>query len=470
MRCNLGSILKYFKFLTFYYLILLSVAVEAQSRKKGIEMSDSKSTSGRKFALVIGINAYQDPQIGDLDKAENDATGVAKILAKYGSFDRIQTILGGGPSQVSGSSAQSKFSLEAEYDKMITEMQPEDSLIFYFSGHGMTDYDEKTYLLAADSELGRLIGTSIALEDLIQRSREKGLKKVIFILDACRNPDKTTQISGPKFLKNTTFNDAEQVAVLYSTKLGYYSYEDDKSAYGVFTKYLIYGLEGRADSNFNAEITFTELSDYVTNSLKDWSATNKKNQKPYVKYYSEKSGDIALTYASNPEFSLADLKIYDPYDNRYLYRSLVLPGWGQYARGEETKGRWMMWTSGVLYSLLTYSYVNLQETKKEYLDTPGLPPSNLFLETVLINESLLAGPRKDYEKAIEQMEMVSNVFILYYAYNLIDFYFFHKKRENDSQSQIDGRLLYTNLKRERVGLGQNFLIEDKMYVYFQTSF
>ncbi|TGL61205.1 caspase family protein [Leptospira ognonensis] len=437
-------------------LFLTEYPLDAQTKKKGIsEDNNRRKEEGNKFAFVIGINNYNDPNIGNLDKAENDAAGVAKVLLKYGNFKQIQTI-GQSPQ------SQSKYEIEAEFDRMLDEMESGDSLVFYFSGHGMTDYDEKNYLLTSDSSLKSIIGTSISVDDLLARTRAKGLKKVLFILDACRNPDKTTQLIGPKFLSNVSFSDVDQVAVFYSTKLGYFSYEDDKSAYGVFTKYLIYGMEGRADSNFNAEITFTELSDYVTNALKDWSSENKKNQKPYVKYFGEKSDDQIITHASNPEFSIADLKINDPYSSRYLLQSLAFPGWGQYSRGETTKGKYMMWGSGFLYGLMTYSYFHLQETKREYLETPGLPPSSQLLETYLINETLIARPREEYQSAIKQMETVGNLFLIYQVYNIIDFYFL--KRDPTE------RMIGATFSRERILSSSANLIEDKTYVFFQTSF
>jgi len=459
-------------FLSVVLFLLLSVSpLGAQSKSKGITNETVPNPSkGRKFAFVVGINEFKDPNIGNLDKAENDATGVSKILLKYGSFHQIQTIVGNYGRIGLGNESQSKFALEAEFDKMLQVMTPEDSFFFYFSGHGMTDYDEKNYLLTTDTELKSLIGTSLSVDDLIARTRAKGLKKVIFVLDACRNPDKTTQVVGPKFLTNVSFTDVEQVAILYSTKLGYYSYEDDKSAYGVFTKFLIYGMEGRADSNFNAEITFSELADYVTNSLKEWSSENKKNQKPYVKYFGEKSEDVILTHASNPEFSIADLRVYDPYDNRYLFRSLAFPGWGQYARGEADKGKYMMWGSGLMYSLLAYSYFHLRETKNAYLSTPGLPPSSQILETFIINESLIATPRKEYHDAIQQMETVGNLFILYQVYNVIDFYFLKNKTEPNNISGFHPRLLNAEFRKERVTGNSMNLIEDKAYVFFQTNF
>lgn len=406
------------------FLIFFSFQVQAEYRRKGVtDVVGEPGKNNRKFALVIGINEYSDSQIGNLQKAENDATGVSKILLKFGEYYQIETVIYGGKD----SSNQTKFSIEEKFDEILDKMEPDDSLFFYFSGHGITDYDEKNYLLASDSSVSSLIGTSISVDDLIARTRVKKLKKVIFVLDACRNPDKSTQTSGPKFLNGIQFNDVEQVAILYSTKLGYFSYEDDKSAYGVFTKFLIYGLEGRADSNFNAEITFTELSDYVSNSLKEWSSANKKNQKPFVKYYGEKSEDLVLTYASNPEFSLADLKVYDPYDNRYFYRSLVFPGWGQYARGEEQKGSFFLGVGSVILIATMKTYLDYRQAKKDYDLFTGLPPTTRFGESFILNYYLLEPKQQALDVAEANVQKSTGVLGIFYTLNLIDIAFFASK-------------------------------------------
>jgi hypothetical protein len=221
---------------------------------------------------------------------------------RYGKFDSIESIV---TNSERGSSSYhlTKAKLESKFAQILSKTNPDDTLLFYFSGHGISDSQEKTYLLASDSLSSDPANTGISLEDLIASARKKGLKKVIFVIDACRSSN-VTEGKDSDALKSISFKGVDQFAILYSSKLGSPSYEDDISGLGVFTKYLILGLEGKADTNYNSEVSFSELSEFVTKSLKEWSLKGKKSQRPFVRYFGEKSGDIVLTYAGNPHIEI----------------------------------------------------------------------------------------------------------------------------------------------------------------------
>jgi hypothetical protein len=101
-------------------------------------------------------------------------------------------------------------------------------------------------------------------------------------------------------LKAERFLQAEVGAVFYSTKSGWFSYEDVYGNFGVFTRFVIYGLKGQADNskisgNEDGIITFSELSSYVEESVSNWALNEGKRQRPYTKILGEKFGDLALS-------------------------------------------------------------------------------------------------------------------------------------------------------------------------------
>ena len=70
-------------------LVLTSVVAgqEAPQEKRGAERLDGKKHDaslgyGRRHALVIGIDAYEDAAFPDLGYAVKDAKGVAKVLVE----------------------------------------------------------------------------------------------------------------------------------------------------------------------------------------------------------------------------------------------------------------------------------------------------------------------------------------------------------------------------------------------------
>ncbi len=118
------------------------------------------------------------------------------------------------------------------------------------------------------------------------------------ILAACREViNKDEKSLGQSGLKEKKFEQAEISATLYSTKGGFVSYEDPAFSNGVYTNFLLAGLKGEADANQDGVVSLSELDVYVQDSVSDWAIRNHKQQKPFTKFYKEKSGDIGIAKA-----------------------------------------------------------------------------------------------------------------------------------------------------------------------------
>ncbi|PKA24167.1 peptidase [Leptospira sp. mixed culture ATI2-C-A1] len=372
----------------------------------------------KRFGFVVGVSEYRNLTLGDLKTAKNDALGMTKILFSYGSYNRIQTLVQEG----SVNSTPTKYNILTNFETLLRETNPDDLFVFYFSGHGVVDYNDKVYLLPEDANPTNPFESGIAVEQLLEMTRKYQLKRVVFFIDACRNPEDGKGEEGKKYLEAVSFRDSEIVSVFYSTKVGYSSFEDPKSGYGIFTKYLIYGLEGRADSNYNGEVSYSELSNYVISSLKEWSKTNQKLQKPYTKEYAEKSEDTILTYAVNPETSLTDAPLFNPYNPTYAFRSFLVPGWGQYVRGQEEKGKIYMsiFALGVLYA--GYQYNTYMQDKAAYESAVGIPPNPRIAETVALNYYLIEPYRQRMESSRANLSQALTALLFLWSANVFDFY------------------------------------------------
>lgn len=372
----------------------------------------------KRMALIVGVNEYKDLSLGNLKTAKNDALGLTKILFSYGSYQKIEALVAEGSKEFT----PNRLNILSHFDSLLEETGSEDLFIFYFSGHGIIDYNDKVYLLPEDADPSRPFETGISVESLIAKTREKNLKRVVFLIDACRNPQDGRGEEGKNFLQSVSFKDTEVISIFYSSKLGSPSFEDQKSGYGIFTKYLIYGLEGRADANFNGEVSYSELTTYVIFSLKDWSKENQKSQRPYTKEYTEKSEDVILTYAINPKTSLADAPLFNPYNPTYAFRSFLLPGWGQYVRGQEEKGKYFMsaFTVGLLHA--GFRYHNYRNAANAYESAVGIPPNPRVGETVLANYLLIEPYRRDLERARSQFSLSLGILAAIWVTNVFDFY------------------------------------------------
>ncbi|MCB1179150.1 MAG: caspase family protein [Leptospiraceae bacterium] len=289
---------------------------------------------GKRYAIVIGINDYKDIALSDLSKARYDAKAVGKTLKGQGQFDQVFVMTDDIDFNGKNSNLYpTKLNIEEKVDSVLRMANPEDMIVIFFSGHGISDFEENGYLVAVDTVADKAYNSSVKVDEIVQKLKKKGIKKSLMILDACRDVLYTSKSSSRNSIRTKRYDEAEVSAIFYSTKAGYYSYEDDESDYGVFTKYLIYGMEGKADENKDGVVSFYELEQYVQQGVKDWSLKKNKQQKPFTKLNSEKTGDLAITIANNPKVSLVDKPV--PNESRwpYVWRSSVVPGWGQLHEG-----------------------------------------------------------------------------------------------------------------------------------------
>ena len=138
-------------------------------------------TPGKRYALLIGVNAYQ--ALTPLLKAVGDAEAISNALTIYG-FD---VMLVRNPTRRQMNEAISTF---------VAKLKPEDTAFVHFSGHGI-EIQQQNFLLPVDVPLpttgttgagGDLIKSeSIALSDLMARVDASGVGTKIFIIDACRD-------------------------------------------------------------------------------------------------------------------------------------------------------------------------------------------------------------------------------------------------------------------------------------------
>jgi len=388
-------------------------------QSKGLKLKDlDENNGGKRHAIVVGINNYQDTGISDLSKARNDAKLVGKILREQGEFEQVFVMTDDvDPRNDKENLYPTKLNIEEKLDSLLRFSEPEDLVVFFFSGHGISDPDENGYLVTVDTVTDKQFNTSLRVNDIVQRLKNKGIKKSLLVLDACRDVLYSSKSSSRNSLLEKEYTEAEVAATFYSTKAGYYSYEDDETDYGVFTKYLVMGMEGSADSNGDGVVAFSELEQYVQKGVKDWSTKKNKQQKPFTRLNGEKTGDLAISFSKSDTVSLVGKpipKIVTRAD--VVFRSTFLPGWGQYYAGEQKKGMLFMSSSTLLFTYYLLTMKQHQTLQEKYDNSYSLPGTPAFAATYFNLQAL----KSDTKEA----EILTNnalfLFLGVYAWNLID--------------------------------------------------
>jgi len=240
--------------------------------EKGISIKSKAGNEGKRWAICIGINEYEYEGISKLKKAQNDAEALGDVLKSAGQFDYVFVMT----DKKEGSKEYPTASkLRSQLNYLQQMVEPNDLVVFSFSGHGISKNDEG-YLIMVDSDPANLYNTSVKIKEVTDTFKKIGVKKSLLLVDACREEFQENKGINKDGLKADKFEQSEVAATFYATKAGCFSYEDDKSDYGAFTNYVLKGLEGEADkSNYQGNsdgiITFSELKRYVEEEVTSWA-------------------------------------------------------------------------------------------------------------------------------------------------------------------------------------------------------
>jgi hypothetical protein len=140
----------------------------ATSAVEGVAPSAS---SGRYYALVIGINDYQ--SLPRLKTAESDAQAVASVLRERLGFD-VSLLLNATRRQVVAALSAYRRGLDADA-----------SLLVYYAGHGYNDRDaDKAYWLPADATPDDVSNWIIA-DEITTGIRVIPARHVLVVSDSC---------------------------------------------------------------------------------------------------------------------------------------------------------------------------------------------------------------------------------------------------------------------------------------------
>jgi formylglycine-generating enzyme required for sulfatase activity/uncharacterized caspase-like protein len=285
-------------FLVFFLVGAIMTPCLPQEDTKGVRINRLANNAGKRWAICIGINDYEDKSIIDLKKARNDASELGKVLKAFGQFERVYVMT--DDQDPKGEDYPKLINIKRKLDYLKEFIDPADLVLFSFSGHGIANAANEGFLLMADSYREDFYGSSLKVKDIIQWLKNLGVKKSLLLLDACREHFQDGRAVNLNGLKAERFLRAEVGAVFYATKAGWYSYEDAKGNFGVFTRCVIDGLIGRADGNRTGGngdgiVTFSELAAYVEEEVSNWALDESKQQKPYTMILGEKYGDLALS-------------------------------------------------------------------------------------------------------------------------------------------------------------------------------
>ncbi|MFH1468518.1 MAG: caspase family protein, partial [Pseudomonadota bacterium] len=208
----------------------------------------------RRVALVVGIDRYTDPALGDLRYSAKDAQDLAAALSSpgEGSFDLV--------SQVAGTVTKQSF--WSAFEAATGHLQRDDTFVLFIAGHGTLDLGGEgtlLYVMPSDSWLEQPADTGIPLLDLEEAFSHLPARRRVLLLDTCYSgsgrsaltPAMKARLDGLRgpLPAPLALDVSEQEVRLFSAHHNQPAIEDEHLANGVYTHFFVEALGGAGDAD-----------------------------------------------------------------------------------------------------------------------------------------------------------------------------------------------------------------------------
>ncbi len=222
------------------------------------------------YALVIGIAHYKNlPASEQLKYPDRDAESIYTVLIspEGGQFppDHVHKLINS-----QATLANIRYQLETWLPKVT---KPDDRVLIYFAGHGFISKGV-AYLAPYNLDVSNIPNTALPMDELGKDigGRIKGKWKVL-LTDACHSGAITPEdnLTG---VNHQLIHLNQSLFSLTASRDREQSFESAKwgGGHGIFTYYVVKGLEGQADANGDGIVTADELDEYVRENVRN--ATN----------------------------------------------------------------------------------------------------------------------------------------------------------------------------------------------------
>ncbi len=239
----------------------------------------SKSNKNR-VALIIGIEKYEQTPAANF--ANLDAQYFYEYARKGFGIPKsnIKLLVDEDADLVKSISSINKW-LPSKIKKNKTE------LIIFFAGHGLASNNgQELYILPQDSDPDLLSRTALSRTELFEQIISLSPKSVTMFMDTCYSGisrDEKMLLASARPIRIVA-DDQEGIpdnfTIFTASKLDQISSGLEEAKHGIFSYYLMKGLEGKADTNQDNKITNGELLAYMDLNVSQKASELGRQQNP----------------------------------------------------------------------------------------------------------------------------------------------------------------------------------------------
>jgi hypothetical protein len=249
-------------------------------------------------ALVVGVSDYPKYTTNPIKFAHIDAIRFKEFL-ESDNAGRVEV------KELTNEEATRDAIWDA-VDSLQKEQPTPDTLFVFFSGHAELDSDTgELYLMPTGGDPKRLSATGLPASEFIRKLKAIGPTNLLIFLDACHTGAAILAKGGPNavdsvpgsldpLIANLNKGNTGGVMLFVSAAKDELSWEDEEYGEGLYTRFLIKGLEGEAvgvDGQKGGSVTAGELQSFLAREVPNRArALGKSPQHPVV------SPDFRSTY------------------------------------------------------------------------------------------------------------------------------------------------------------------------------
>lgn len=298
--------------------------------------------AGKTYALLVGISTYAKPAL-NLQFAHKDATDFASLLQTppVGPVDKGDILL---LTDQDATTAAIRVGFE---DFLRNRASKSDTVVILLAGHGTVDTkgEKLPYLVTYDSDPENFKDTAIGIAELQNLFREqlKNVGRVVIFVDVCNagavgidrgkniNQFIESQIGGAPGALFGVLAAGPNEASVEGPKYG--------GGHGVFTYFVMQGMNGDADADKNKIVGARELFTYVYNNVSK-ATTGDQNPREFGRFENQyQIADLNKLAAPVAQFrTLRDARSGDP---------LLLAAAGQVSLNNEAQRNVDIFTAAV---------------------------------------------------------------------------------------------------------------------------
>lgn len=220
----------------------------------------------RSYALVIGVATYKNlPSSAQLEYPNRDAEDIytALISPEGGQFpaENVHKLI---------NERATIANVRQELEQWLPSVtKPDDRVLVYFAGHGFVS-GGKAYLAPYDVDIHNIASTAFPMASLGEDigGKIQGKWKVL-ITDACHS-GAITPATDRAQVNQTLLDLHKSLFSLTASRDREQSFESANwgGGHGIFTYYVVKGLDGEADTNGDGVVSADELAEYVHTNVR----------------------------------------------------------------------------------------------------------------------------------------------------------------------------------------------------------